>query len=114
MEEMVIKEKIMEELKNMGYNFRHIGTTYIIEAIQIIYIANNPQVFQSIEKKVYPIIAKKYCKKESTIKSNIIKATDFMYEQTLLQRKKIDKYYNLYPKMTPKSVINTVLLKLDA
>ena len=114
MKDVTIKEEIVEKLKNMGFNFSHLGTIYLVEAIEIIHNSENPQMSKSIEKNVYVLIAKKYCKKESTIKSDIIKATNFMNEQIMLQRKKTDIYYNLYPKMTPKSVINTVLLKLSA
>lgn len=114
MENNEVKGKVMDELETMGFNFRHVGTTYILEAIEIIYNSKNPKLIQSIEKNVYPQVAEKYCKKVSTVKSNIIKATDCMYEQSLLERKKTDKYYNLYPKMTPKAVITTIILKITA
>lgn len=111
---MEIKQKVMQELQIMGFNFKHVGTTYILEAIEIIYNSKNPKIIKCIEKNVYPQIAEKHCKKVSTIKSNIIKATDYMHEQSLLEKKKTDIYYNLYPKMTPKTVINTVILKITA
>lgn len=107
-----IRQKIMRELTNMGFNFKYIGSTYILEAIEIIYNSEDPQIIKCIENNVYPKISEKYLKKVSTIKSNIIKATDSMYEQSLLEKKKTDMYYNMYPKITPKTVINTIILKI--
>lgn len=112
MESSKIRQKVIEELLKMGFNFRHVGTTYILESIEIIYNSKDPKIVEAIEKNIYSEIAKKYDKKVSTIKSDIIKATESMYEQSLIQKKKIDIYYNLYPKMTPKTVINTIILKI--
>lgn len=109
---MEIKQIVMKELQSMGFNFKHVGTTYILEAIEIVYNSKNLKISRSIEKNVYPEIAEKYGKKVSTIKSNIIKATDSMHQQSLLEKKRRDIYYNLYPKVTPKTVINTIILKI--
>lgn len=114
MENVTIKGKIVEELKNMGFNFAHCGTTYLIDAVEIIYNSERIDMINCLEKNVYVLIGEKYNKKPRTIKSNITKATNFMHEQFLLEKKKTDKYYNLYPKMTAKSVINTVILKLKS
>ena len=114
MDDIEIKQKVMNELQNMGFNFKHVGTIYLLETIQIVYNSKNPQIFKCIEKNIYPQVAEKHCKKVSTVKSDIIKATDYMYEQNLLEKKKTDIYYNLYPKMTPKTVINTIILKITA
>lgn len=112
MENVEIKERIVEELQNMGFNFAHCGTTYLVDAIHIIYTSEDLSMMNCIEKKVYILIAEKYDKKESTIKSNIIKATNYVHELTIMERKKTSEYYNVYPKITPKSVINTVMLKI--
>ena len=110
-----VREKIIDELRSMGYNFSHIGTTYLIETIEIIYNSQNPKLFHSIEKTVYEMLAEKHSKKANTIKSNITKATNYMCDQALLNRKQNnDSYYNMYTKLTPKNVINTVILKLSA
>lgn len=98
----------------MGFNFAHCGTTYLIEAIEIIYNSERTDLINCLEKNVYVLVADKYNKKPSTVKSNITKATNYMYEQSLMEKKKTDKYYNLYPKMTAKSVVNTVILKINS
>lgn len=111
-----INERIAKEIKDMGFNFSHIGTRYLIETIEIIYNSKDLQMIRSVEKNVYSILAEKHSKNVSTIKSDIIKATNYMHEQALIKKKKefILYSYELYDKSTPKSVINTVLLKLEA
>jgi len=39
-EKKQIKDKIISEIKNIGYNFKYIGTIYIIESILYIYMSN--------------------------------------------------------------------------
>jgi len=111
-----INERISKEIKDMGYNFSHIGTIYLIETIEIIYNSKDSQMIRSVEKNVYSILAEKHSKNSSTIKSDIIKATNYMYEKAFIKKKKehILYEYGLYDKETPKSVINSVLLKLQA
>ena len=54
-----VRQKIMRELTNMGFNFKYIGSTYILEAIEIIYNSEDPQIIKSIENNVYPKISEK-------------------------------------------------------
>lgn len=109
-----IKERISKIIMRMGFNFSHIGTKYLIETIEILYDANDLVMLRSIEKRVYSILAQRHSRNVSTIKSDIIKATNFMNEQALMRKRREDVFYDVYDKLTPKSVINTVLLKLDA
>ena len=64
----------------MNYNFANRGTLYLLDTIELICCANNSmELMENIERKVYTQIAKKYNKNPLTIKSNIIKATNNMY-----------------------------------
>lgn len=109
-----IKERISKLIMKMGYNFSHVGTKYLIETIEILYDENDLVMLKSVEKKVYSILAKRHTRNVSTIKSDIIKATNFMNEQALMRKRRQEVFYESYEKLTPKGVINTVLLKLDA
>lgn len=113
-EENDIKERIAKIIVNMGFNFSHIGTKYLIETIEILYDANDLVMLRSVEKKVYTILAQRHSRNASTIKSDIIKATNFMNEQATMRKRREDIFYDAYDKQTPKSVINSVLLKLEA
>ena len=114
MQSVGIREKIIEEIRKMGFSFKHMGTIYLIETIEMVYNSKDTKIINNIEENIYKKIAEKYSKNTKTVKSDVTKATDYMYSQYLLEIKKTDKNYRLYPKLTPKSVINTVILKLSA
>lgn len=108
-ESQIIKNRIKLELEYLGYNPNHLGTHYIAEIIYIVYCTN----FEgSLEKKIYPYIAKKHNKTVNTIKCNIINATTLMVcecpEEKLLNY--LGKYS--YYKPGPKTIIYTVINKI--
>ena len=107
-----IKEKIFDELKNLKFNFKHIGSTYIMEAILIIYDSWNNNLIDNLEQHVYKIIAHKHAKTVKNIKSNICKATNNMYFEC--DQAYINSYFNFSYnyKPTPKMIINTFLTKI--
>lgn len=91
-----VKEKVILELLNMGYNLKHKGTKYIIESVMYIYQNNNFNMIDNLEKNVYSFVAYKHNKSMENIKTNIIKSTKPILE----------KDYSL----TPKNVITKVLI----
>lgn len=93
---------------NLGYNISNKGTIYLIDVLEIIYSSNNYlNMMSNLENNVYLIIAQKYNTNVSTLKSNIVKATDRMYK---LRCKRIKK--NNDTKVTPKTVIFLLIDKL--
>ena len=105
-----IKQQITNELKFIGYDFKYKGTQYILEAIIDIISNNNLDLLDNLEKNVYKYIAYKHNKSINNIKTNIIKATNYIY---LYQNPEIIKtYFQLDIKLTPKLVISTVLNKI--
>lgn len=108
--EKEIKRKVMYELKMIGYNFKHKGSQYILEAIVNIYENNNVDLLDNLEENVYKHIAYKYHKNIKNIKTNIIKATNYVYLYQNSENMK--KYFSLDIKVTPKLVISNVLTKL--
>lgn len=109
-----VRNLIAEEIREMGFNFEHVGTEYLIETIEIIYNSDNPTYYRSIAKNVYPIVAEKYSKNPSTVKSDIIKATDFRYKQWLKEVRKLGFVFdfNIYEKLTPKAIVKEVISKI--
>lgn len=108
-----LKNIIMNELIHLGYNLKHIGTTYLCEVICLACQIENPDMINNLEKYLYLKIANKYCKSIKTIKSNIIKATDCMYIEG--NKNTIKEYFNFSYnyKPTPKVVITTLVSKID-
>lgn len=108
-ESQIIKNRIKLELEYLGYNPNHLGTNYLAEIIYIVYCTN----FEgSLEKKIYPYIAKMHKKTVNTVKCNIINATSLMVcecpEDKLLNY--LGKYSYLKP--GPKTIIYTVINKI--
>lgn len=93
----------------MNYNFANRGTLYLLDTIELICCANNSkELMENIERKVYTQIAKKYNKNPLTIKSNIIKATNNMYNFNVLVNNDLKKHI----KYTPKFVIYNIVDKI--
>lgn len=106
-----LSKKITAELIHIGYNPSHIGTQYIRECILEIYKSAN--LINNLENYVYKKVACSYSKSLQNIKSNIIKATNFMYaESDILLLKTYFNFYDNIRKPTPKMVISTILNKL--
>ena len=100
--EDIIKEIIVKEITNMGYNWKYKGTNYLMEAILFIYTSNNIDLVDNLEKNVYKYIAYKNNKNVNNIKTNIIKSTE----------KLINQKQNTIDTVTPKQAINAILNKI--
>lgn len=100
-EKKQIKDKIILEIKNIGYNFKYIGTIYIIESILYIYMSNNLELLDNLENNVYKYVAFKYQKSLNNIKTNIVKAT-----------MKINRNSQIGFDYTPKLVISDVVVRI--
>lgn len=105
----MIKDNIENELLNMGFNPIHIGTTYLVEAIYIVYNTNKLIYKINLEKEVYKELSRKYNKNIKTIKSNIIKATNAVDIRKIVNGKTI-KYNDV--KLTPKLVMWMVIKRV--
>lgn len=107
-----LKNKILNELLFLGYNIKHQGTIYLMEIIYLICQIGAFNVTHNLERCLYSKIAKMHFKTVETVKSNIVKATNYMYIES--DKEKIKKYFKfLYEyKPTPKVVIITVSNKI--
>lgn len=110
-----IERKVMNELLYIGFNPKHKGTRYMLEAIVYIYEQNNNRLLEQLERNVYKMIACMYNKSEKNIKDNIMNATECMYAETksdILKMYFLNNINNVERKPTPKIVISTVLGKI--
>lgn len=107
-----IKKKISKQLRDLNFKFSYVGTKYLSDCIYETYCLYNKSTI-NLEKCIYPIIAKKYNKSISNIKSSINKSVNLMYydcdEQILKQFLKI-KILTSNPK--PKDIITTIVENL--
>lgn len=108
----IMKDKVFSELVYVGFNPKHIGTQYLLEAILYIYKNKDKKLMNNIENNVYKLIAEQYHRTKESVKSSILKATNAMYEESDFS--KLEKYFSLMDnyKPTPKVIISTILLKI--
>lgn len=81
----------------------------------IVFIINNKNyniLLDNLEKNVYPIIANRHKKTTGNIKSNIVKATNNMYNDCNINYLLQYFQYKDDIKPTPKVVISTIINKV--
>ena len=102
-------QKVQKILKKMNFNIKLNGSFYLIHCICYSYFNKDKFVSDNLEKNVYPIIAKQFNVKTSTVKWSIIRAFNDVNIN----------YCNMYSagiypdKVTPKSFINEIINYLD-
>lgn len=107
-----VKEKVINEMLYLRYNFSYKGTQYLVRAIE--YSALNKNLYlEKLERDVYPIISKEYNDTIRNIKCNINRANNSMYLDCEVD--KLKKYFSLDKDTKPKikTVINTIVNKIS-
>lgn len=108
----ILKNKITDEILFLGYDISHKGTQYLIKAID--YIATNPdKELEKLEKNVYPKIASIYNDSVHNVKCRINNSTTIMYYNCEVE--KLKKYFCFSTDVKPKvkTVINTIINKIQ-
>ena len=105
-----IRKCITDEILYLGYNISHIGTRYLIDTI---YYTRTHQQCEGLKKNIYPYIAKRYQTNVHNVKNNIARATDNMYYNC--ERKRLLEYFKIQNEHKPqiKTIIYTVLQKIN-
>lgn len=106
----IIRQKVLNELSLLGYNFKLKGTQYLLDSIVYIYTKKNMNLLENLEKNVYRYISEKNNKSLLNVKTSIIKSTNYVYEYQ--DKNVLDDYFSIDIKITPKLVISTILEKL--
>ena len=109
----ILKNNIIEQLLNLGYDMSYKGTQYLIDVI--LYIILNPTNYtNNLEKDIYPVISQKYNITCKNVKSNIIRANNSMYYDCEVE--KLKNYFNFSQDKKPKikTVIETVIYHIKS
>lgn len=103
-----IRDKIISELRYLGYNFKHSGTNYLVEIILYAY-ENQDKLASNLQGDLYPFVAKKCNKTVPNVKSSVNRATECMYYEC--DMKILKKYFNFDKDLRPtvKEVIIAVI-----
>lgn len=103
------RQKIINKLQNLGYSFKLRGSYYLVDVI-LECLNSEIEVKSDLEKKIYPLVAKKYNKSTSSIKSSIYIATKSMYNINNLNT--IKQFFHSNKKPTNKEVILAIINSL--
>lgn len=111
LEENPIKLKILSELKKLKFDFSYIGTKYLYECIFECYTKNSIYNI-NLSQNIYPILAQKYQKTCTSIKTSIFQSISIMYYE--IEEDKLFSYLGYYSNKKPKAkdIIYAILQKL--
>lgn len=94
-------KKFYNVLWDLNFDFKLIGTKYLLESIIYSYETKDLFLFENLEKNIYPYIAKKFNTSVSNVKWSIIRSVNNM--NTYLDPTE-------YPeKVTPKTLISEII-----
>lgn len=105
-----IRQKAIEILLDLGFNFKHIGTKYLADAICYCYSHGDCE-FENLERDIFPYIAKTNNTQVENVKWSLTRTTNLMYlNHTTKSILKLEKYFYLerFEKPTPKQIIGTI------
>ena len=110
--QIIIKNKINNELEKLQYNFSYVGTQYMSEAIYEIYSKNYIYTGGNLNKNVYPIIAENHKTTINNVKCSITAATKMMAERCPKEIMEKYLFYNDTDKPTVKEIMYKVINRL--
>lgn len=105
-----VRELIRKELEGLGYNFSLVGTQYLEEAINLIYMKDCEL---NLEREVYAQLSKSHKKSVHTVKVNILNSTNAMLDY--FGYNNVFEYLGIEPGygIGTKAIICAVLNKID-
>lgn len=109
--EKAIRLKIHHILETLNFDFKLVGTNYLLESIVYSYFTKDKYHFENLEKRIYPYVSQKYNLSVENIKWSIIRAVNHMKFHS--SSKELEKYNLLFiEKITPKSIILEIVNRL--
>lgn len=99
-------QRIYQKLNKLNFDFKLSGTNYLVHAISYSYINKNDYLFENLEKKIYPYVAKKFNTSESNVKWSIVRSINNM-------NSKNNSKCEFTEKITSKALISQIVNSLD-
>ena len=110
--EAYLEKLIIGEISFLGYNFSHVGTQHLIEALKMLYHSDENCYNINLQKDIYPELAEKFGISLRTLKGNINYSTNKMLDEC--EKKKLSSYlgFNFSKRPGSKTVMCAVLVKI--
>lgn len=99
-------QRIYQKLNKLNFDFKLSDTNYLVHAISYSYINKNDYLFENLEKKIYPYVAKKFNTSESNVKWSIVRSINNM-------NSKNNSKCEFTEKITSKALISQIVNSLD-
>lgn len=109
--ETFINKKFRKILNKFNFDFRLIGSHYLLDSCVYAYLTKDSYNFENLEKKIYPYVAKKYHTSVKTVKWSIIRTINNVkshYTKDDLRLFPID----ISDKFTAKTIITLLIARL--
>lgn len=106
------KEELKEILLNIGFDFKHSGTNFLLDCIIHITTYKGAQYFENLSTDIYPFVAKKNNTTPKIVKWAIERSILYMYQKHGKEAyDTIENYFGIkYPKkITPKVLIHSII-----
>lgn len=110
-DEELIRKRVKKILEKFNFNFKLIGTKYLLEAIVYSYFTREKYLFENLEKQIYPYVSQKYNVNPLTIKWAIIRSINSMKSKSnpsCMQSFLLDDS----EKITSKNIISVIVNRL--
>lgn len=110
-DEEFIRKRVRKILEKFNFDFKLIGTKYLLEAIVYSYFTRETYLFENLEKQIYPYVSQKYNVNPLNIKWAIIRSINNMklkLDTSYLQTISLDSS----EKITSKFIISEIVNRL--
>lgn len=109
--ERTIRKKVRRILEKLNFDFKLVGTNYLLESIVYSYLNKDNYLFENLEKKIYPYVSQKYNVSLQNIKWSIIRSINSM--KSNLNSASFKNYNIDFPeKITSKLLISEIVNRL--
>lgn len=110
-----ISQRVTDTLLDLGFNFKHVGTKYIVDCVCYYYLHPEKISLENLEKNLFPHIARLNNTHMMNIKWSITRTINLMYQNhTTKSILRVEEYFFLehMKKPTPKAVINVITTRI--
>lgn len=110
------REKATNLLTKLGFNFKLLGTKYLLESILYAHSIEGAASFEKLQRDVYSYVAEQFNTTSDRVKWSIARSINYMYEKSDKNTyKNVERYFSItYPeKPTPKLIISFIANTLD-
>ena len=110
-DEELIRKRVRKILDKFNFDFKLVGTKYLLEAIVYSYFTRETYLFENLEKQIYPYVSQKYNVNPLNIKWAIVRSINNM--KSKLSKNDLQNFsLENCDKITSKVIISEIVNRL--